>query len=132
MSIHKGYILSALILPVLLAGCERAVSFNDQVMPILQASCVSCHSGSGEGAQLTELNLTSYAQVMQGTRLGAIVVPGSAASSTLYLVIDHKVDTKIQMPPHHDDKFPQGEGEPLSSDEIATIKRWIDEGAKNN
>jgi len=132
MLIKKCGIVSALILPVLLTGCERAVSFESQVMPILQASCVSCHSGSGEGTLLTELKLTNYAQVMQGTRLGAIVVPGSAASSTLYLVIDHKVDTKIQMPPHHDDKFPQGEGKPLSGDQVATIKQWIDEGAKNN
>ncbi|RTR31160.1 c-type cytochrome domain-containing protein [Shewanella atlantica] len=132
MSIKKGCILSALILPALLTGCERPVSFESDVMPILQASCVSCHSGSGEGIQLTELNLTSYGQVMQGTKLGEIVVPGSAASSTLYLVIDHKVDTKIQMPPHHDDKFPQGEGKPLSTEQIAAIKRWIDEGAKNN
>lgn len=132
MFINKGYILSALILPVLLTGCERAVSFENQVMPILQTSCVSCHSGEGEGAQQTKLLLTSYAQIMQGTRLGAVVVPGSAVSSTLYLVIDHKVDTKIQMPPHHDDKFPQGQGKPLGSDQITTIKQWIDEGAKNN
>ncbi|ABV35250.1 conserved hypothetical protein [Shewanella sediminis HAW-EB3] len=132
MLIKKCGVVSALILPVLLTGCERAVSFDSQVMPILQASCVSCHSGSGEGTQQTELKLTNYAQLMQGTRLGAVVVPGSAASSTLYLVIDHKVDTKIQMPPHHDDKYPQGQGEPLSSDQITTIKQWIDEGAKNN
>ena len=132
MLIKKCGIVSALILLVLLTGCERAVSFESQVMPILQASCVSCHSGAGEGTQRTELMLTNYARLMQGTRHGAVVVPGSAASSTLYLVIDHKVDTKIQMPPHHDDKFPQGEGKPLSSDQIATIKQWIDEGAKNN
>lgn len=132
MLIKKCGIVSALILPVLLTGCERAVSFESQVMPILQASCVSCHSASGEGAQQTELKLTNYAQVMLGTRLGAVVVPGSAASSTLYLVIDHKVDTKIQMPPHHDDKYPQGQGKPLNSDQITTIKQWIDEGAKNN
>ncbi|KIO35874.1 c-type cytochrome domain-containing protein [Shewanella sp. cp20] len=131
-SIDRRLLLVAALATTALLGCERPVSFSSQVQPILNASCISCHAGAGEGMAKTHLALDSYEGVMRGTQLGPVVVPGSAASSTLYLAIDHKVDSKIQMPPHHSDKFAQGEGKPLSSEQIATIKRWIDEGAKQN
>ncbi|QSX37960.1 c-type cytochrome domain-containing protein [Shewanella sedimentimangrovi] len=116
---------------VVLSGCSRQVSYQEEVLPILRTSCFSCHV-AGEGAQNAGLILNSYSSMMAGTKMGPVVVPGSAASSTLYLVISHNVDPKIQMPPHHDDKMAQGQGEPLSMEQIDTIKLWIDQGAKNN
>jgi len=37
----------------------------------------------------------------------------------------------IQMPPHHNTPTDSNLG-PLSRDTIATVKNWIDQGAKNN
>ena len=126
-------IISIATILVLVVGCSgsRQVSFKSEVQPIFKASCISCHD-SGEGSQNSGLVLNSYESLMKGTKLGPVVEPESAISSTLYLVISHKVDSKIQMPPHHHDKYAIGEGEPLSEEQIETIKIWLDQGAKNN
>lgn len=132
MSKNNFLLISILTIPILVSGCSRPVKFQNEILPILQDSCVSCHSTEGEGIKDAGLDLTNYESLMAGTNFGPIVSPGSAISSTLYLVIAHKVDSKIQMPPHHHDKFPMGEGEPLTLAQIELIESWIDEGALNN
>lgn len=116
----------------LLSGCERKVSFSADVQPVLAANCVGCHSGYAEGETSTGLNVTDYASLMHGTRLGQVVEPGSAASSTLYLVVSGESAPEIQMPPHHEESLAEGRGAPLEKDEVQLIKDWIDQGAKNN
>jgi hypothetical protein len=118
--------------PTLLAGCERQVSFSEDVQPVLAAHCAGCHSGYAEGEATTGLNVTDYASLMHGTRLGQVIEPGSAASSTLYLVISGEASPEIQMPPHHEEAMAEGRGAPLDRDEVRLIRDWIDQGAKNN
>lgn len=115
-----------------LSGCERQVSFSEDVRPVLAANCAGCHSGYAEGETSTGLNVTDYASLMHGTRLGEVVVPGSAASSTLYLVVSGESAPEIQMPPHHEESLAQGRGAPLDRAEVQLIRDWIDQGAKNN
>ena len=115
-----------------LSGCERQVSFSGDVQPVLAAHCAGCHSGYAEGEASTGLNVTDYASLMHGTRLGQVVEPGSAASSTLYLVISGETSPEIQMPPHHEEALADGRGAPLDRDQVRLIKDWIDQGAKNN
>ena len=132
MSKNQLLWISFIMIAGILSGCSRSVSFQDSVLPILQESCVQCHNTGGEGIKMTGLVLKDYDGVMKGTKLGPVVVPGSAESSTLYLVISHKVDSKIQMPPHHSDKYPTGEGKPLTPEQIQIFEEWINEGAQNN
>lgn len=115
-----------------LTGCERQVSFSQDVQPILAANCAGCHSGYAEGETSTGLNVTDYASLMHGTRLGEVVVPGSAASSTLYLVVSGESAPEIQMPPHHEESLAQGRGAPLDKSEVQLIRDWIDQGARDN
>jgi len=115
-----------------LSGCERQVSFSEDVQPVLAANCAGCHSGYAEGETSTGLNVTDYASLMHGTRLGEVVVPGSAASSTLYLVVSGESAPEIQMPPHHEESLAEGRGAPLDKGEVQLIKDWIEQGAKNN
>lgn len=115
-----------------LAGCDRQVSFSKDIQPMLKANCAACHSGFAEGEAATGLNVTDYESLMQGTRMGAVVVPGSAASSSLYLVVAGKTAPEIQMPPHHEDAFAKGRGAPLTDKQVALLKDWIDQGAANN
>mgnify|MGYP000329856347 CR=1 FL=1 len=49
MSIHILAKSSLVIAASLLVGCSEKVGFDTDVMPILDAFCTSCHSGSGEG-----------------------------------------------------------------------------------
>ncbi len=130
-TIRTGTLLLALAL--FLAGCGRGdVSYADDVKPIFDRYCISCHSGSGEGANVSEYLMTSYDEVMKGTKFGKVVVPGSRMSSSLFLVIAGKTAPEIRMPPHNDESFAQGRGVMLSADAIETIGLWIDQGARNN
>ena len=117
---------------LVISGCGRQVSFEKEVMPILSSSCLSCHDGSGEGSSESGFNVNSYADLMGGTKFGDVIVPGDSASSTIYRLVGHKASPSIQMPPHHDSTKASTKLKPLSSQEIETIKLWIDQGAQNN
>lgn len=130
LSTHK--FLYFLAIAVFSAGCSQDVSYKNDVDPILQANCLSCHDGKGEGIEASGFSVKSYDDLMKGTRAGQVVVPGDSLSSTLYRLIDHQADPKIQMPPHHDQAVASGKMSSLSGAQINTIKAWIDQGAKNN
>ena len=117
---------------LIIVSCGLPVSFNKDIQPILAANCLECHDGSGEGSSASGFNVQTYDSVMSGTKFGAVIIPGSSESSTLYRMVAHKVDPKIQMPPHHDKSLASGRQEPLTSRQIELIQKWIDQGAKNN
>ena len=124
--------VSSFALCIGLLGCERQISFADDVQPILRASCIECHNPSAEGFAASGFSLVDYDSTMKGTKFGAVVIAGSSISSTLYLVIAGKTSPEIQMPPHHESSLAEGRGYPLSKDQIEIIGTWIDQGAKNN
>ena len=123
-----------LLIPVfLMSGCGQGeVSFADDIQPIIAKSCISCHSGVGEGATATEYLMVDYDSVMKGTQFGPVIVPGSRMSSSLYLVVAGKTSPEIRMPPHNDESFAEGRGVMLSANAVETIGLWIDQGAQNN
>ena len=114
------------------SGCSKEVSYNQDIKPIITASCIECHDGKGEGSEESGLILVTYDDLMQGTKFGQVVVPGDSESSTFYRLIAHKADPKIQMPPHHKDSLASRRMKPLEDAQIKIIKVWIDQGAKNN
>lgn len=114
-------VLSAFL--VLGTGCTREVSFKQDVFPILSENCLSCHKAGGEGLVKSGLNMESYEGLMKGTKLGPIVVAGSAVSSTLVLLIERQAHPSINMPK---DK------PPIAAGQIKIIRQWIDQGARNN
>ena len=117
---------------VAVTGCSRDVSFQKDISPILQTSCISCHNGTGEGVAKSEFSAKDYDSIMKGTKLGPVIVAGSSESSTLYRLIAHKADQAVQMPPHHGQSLAEGRMNPLSKEKIELIKLWIDQGARNN
>ena len=124
--------LATLTLCAGLIGCDREVSYSEEVQPLLISACVVCHSESTEGYEASGFSLADYDSVMKGTNFGQVVVPGSRMSSSLYLVVAHKTAPEIHMPPHHDDALAEGRGVSLTDEQIEMIGAWIDEGAKNN
>lgn len=120
-------------LSVQLTACARnEVSFSADVQPILQASCLECHDGTGEGIAASGFSVVDYAAVMKGTALGPVVVAGSSMSSALYLVVAGKTAPEIRMPPHHSESFAEGRGTQLSASQIEIVAGWIDQGARDN
>jgi len=114
-------VLSAFL--VLGAGCTREVSFKQDVLPILTENCLSCHKPGAEGYTASGFSVESHEVVMKGTKLGPVVSAGSHAGSTLVLLLEHKAHPSINMPK---DKLPLPEGK------IDIIRKWIDQGARNN
>jgi uncharacterized membrane protein len=118
--------LSPILLVSSLTACnsQKQVSFKADVAPILQARCMECHNKDGEGFKASGLNFETYADVMKGTRFGPVIKAGDSVSSTLMRLIEGKADPSINMP--------HGNREPLTAQEIQTIKSWINAGAMDN
>lgn len=97
-----------------------AGSYSRDIQPIFDQYCVSCH-----GAAVAEngLRLDSYANVMKGTTIGAVVIPGSPATSTLLTVTQGTAAPQIQMP-HNARK--------LTANRIENIRLWIQAGASSD
>ena len=90
------------------------VDFGRDVLPIFRQNCFECH---GPAQQMNGMRLDRRSSVfMNGRRR---VVPGSIENSFLYYKL---TGTKfgMQMPPTG----------PLSPQQIATIKAWIEQGAE--
>lgn len=114
------------IAPVVKQVCaaDAPVSFSEDVLPLLQWRCASCHQPpNGEGYVKAGVDLTSYAGVMKGTKFGPMVIPGDADSSNLMMLLDWRVAPEIRMP--HGKKK-------LSTCDRDMIRHWIWEGAKDN
>jgi len=122
-------VMATLASCLVLCACDRSPTYSRDIQPILQANCTACHSGSGEGLAASGLDLGTYEGLMRGTRLGRVVVPGGSEASSLYLVVAHKTDPKIQMPPHHPESLAEGRGGTLTGAEVEAIRAWIDAGA---
>lgn len=101
----------------------RKVSFVEDVGPILQKHCAECHVAGGQGARASGFRMDSYQSIMDGTRFGPVVEPGSAMTSSLYLLVSGKGELTISMP--------HGKA-PLSAEEVETIRVWIENGAAEN
>ena len=128
--IRSVVIISAM--PFIGISCSLPVSYNKDINPILVANCLECHDGSGEGSSTSGFSVQTYGSVMKGTKYGPVIVPGSSTSSSLYRMVAHEVDPKIQMPPHHDEALAKGREDALTPRQIEFIEKWIDQGAKNN
>lgn len=132
MSPSKLFITCVVAACAGLVGCERQVSYTEDVQPVLFGSCLQCHDRASEGYEASGFSLDNYDAVMKGTNFGPVIVAGSPESSSLYLVIAHKTASEIHMPPHTDDALAEGRGVSLSDEQIETIRLWIAQGALNN
>jgi uncharacterized membrane protein len=108
------------------AGCARTpeVSFSKDVVPVLDKHCKSCHVPGQPGYVVSGFELGSYETLMKGTQFGPVVLPGDPLTSVLVMLIEGRVDPSLKMP-HGDATTP-------SAEEILTIRRWVEQGAKNN
>lgn len=95
---------------------KDGVDFFRDVQPILEAKCYACHQG---GKAKGGLQLDTRAAALKGGESdGQAIVPGQPAESALM----------IRATADHDEIMPP-KGEPLNRAELATLDRWITEGA---
>ena len=98
------------------------IDYARDIEPILQANCVKCHN---ETKKKGGYRLDAFERVFAAGQSGtAPVMPGKSDESLLVKVIEGRGDFADSiMPP---------KGNPLSFQQIALIRRWIDEGAQSS
>ncbi len=87
----------------------------ESALKILETQCVSCHGAAKVGG----LDLRNREGMLRGGTRGAAVVPGKALESLLIQAVERK--GTLAMPPGK---------KALSEVEVATLRSWIDGGAK--
>src|SRR3954447_4161712 len=98
------------------AKAAAPVDFTKDVQPILKSACYQCH---GPSKQKGKLRLDAKNLAINGGKSGKAIIPGRSDQSALFARITTHDD---------DDRMPQ-DRDPLTADQIATIKAWIDQGA---
>lgn len=96
---------------------KEPVSYEKDVEPILANKCFVCHSGRELNGKL---DLGTYEKLMKGGKKGPPVVAGKSAESLLY-----RLCARLQKP-----VMPPRDETPLTPNELALIKLWIDQGAR--
>lgn len=111
----------------LFAGCSLAsaadtdsVSYHSDIEPIFRAHCQGCHQGAKKGGDFL---MTSHAALLaSGDSDQVAVQPGDPDASYLVELITPEGD-HAEMPQN---------AAPLSSRQIAKIRDWIQQGAKDD
>src|SRR5262249_38636560 len=111
-------LLSMLLILVGLGSGARVVAsepfFTTRIAPVLRKRCVECHNTTRSRGGLS---LASRAALLRGGDQGAVIVPGKSGASRLVELIS---GDKPAMP---------RKGAPLTPEQIADIRKWIDDGA---
>jgi mono/diheme cytochrome c family protein len=98
------------------------VEFTRDIKPLLERSCVACHSGPRAKGGFRMSNRDSL--LKGGNRGEAVIVPGEPGSSPLLRLVQDQVED-LEMPPlAKREKFPA-----LSKEEIEKLNGWISQGA---
>jgi mono/diheme cytochrome c family protein len=94
---------------------DDAPRFETHIAPIFRDHCVKCHNADTTKA---ELDLSSVQGVFKGSESGVIIEPGKLDESLLWDMV------------HEGFMPPEGEGvKPLSEQQLAVIRTWIESGA---
>jgi hypothetical protein len=96
-----------------------AVDYLRDIKPLLSKRCYACHGALKRNAGL---RLDTVGLMRKGGDSGPVITPGNSEESLLTEAISGREGWKMP---------PEGEGTPLSPQEIASVRGWIDGGAKS-
>ena len=97
-------------------AAPEQVDFVRDVRPILEAHCYECH---GSEKQMNGFRLDRRRDAMRGGT-NHVITSGSAAASRLYLrLVGTTYGRRMPL-----------DADPLAPAQIATLQRWIDQGAE--
>jgi hypothetical protein len=126
LTLPGSVVLALLAFPALGAPVQLQgeISYKNDVFPILHDYCLSCHQPGGKGFEKSGLDMRTYQSLMKGTKFGSVIKPGDSFTSIFIQVIEGRVHASIKMP------FGMSGG--LAKDKIEVLKKWVDQGAKDN
>ncbi|MCW5981915.1 MAG: PSD1 domain-containing protein [Bryobacteraceae bacterium] len=93
---------------------EALAFYQSSVQPVLRANCLPCHN---EKNRTSGLAFDNREAILAGGNRGPLVKPDAPGESLLLAAVEQQGDLK--MPP----------GRRLKEDEIASLRRWIEQGA---
>lgn len=93
------------------------IDFTRDIKPILDDSCIRCH---GTEKPRSHYSLDGRDAALKGGRHGVDIIPGQSADSPLIRYVAG-LDPDILMPP-------ADKGRPLTTNQIALLRAWIDQG----
>lgn len=101
------------------------IIYSKHIQPIFENSCggTDCHIGDNAAG----LSLDSWEDLVQGSDVGAMIIPFSAAHSHMF----QQINTDTTLGPVRTPRMPLSL-DPLPVEQVKTIMRWIDEGARND
>ena len=102
-------------------AAEKPVDFDRDVRPIFSDNCFACH-GPDDKRRLAKLRLDTEEGVFADRGGYKIIVPGDPAKSRLV--------ARISAAPQAGRMPPAQTGAGLSEAQVATIRKWIEQGAK--
>ena len=98
------------------SAADERVDYATQIKPLLATKCFACH---GALKQESGLRLDAASLIRTGGDSGPVIVAERSPES---LLIERVTADDERMPP-------EGEGEPLTAEQITLLRRWIDQGA---
>lgn len=101
------------------AAARKGVTFEKDIKPLFEKSCVKCH---GAEKAKGDLRVDSLEATLKGSEHGKAVVPGKLDKSPLLWSVA-RLDPDTAMPP-------EGKADPLTKEQVALIRAWIEQGAK--
>ncbi len=105
------------------ASDKKGLTYANDIKPVIEKSCVKCHSGERPKGKY---RIDSLESAIKGGESGdAAIVPGNSAKSPLVHYISDLVEDMEMPPTEKREKFP-----PLTREQIGLIRAWIDQGAK--
>ncbi|OYW77256.1 MAG: hypothetical protein B7Z37_04980 [Verrucomicrobia bacterium 12-59-8] len=105
------------------AALAADLDYYRDVYPFLKANCISCHNKTTTKA---DLNMETPELMIKGGESGPSIIPGNGAESLLVTASLHTKD--MEMPPPNNKSGAVN----LIPEQIATLKQWIDQGAKGS
>jgi hypothetical protein len=103
------------------SGADAKVSFNREIRPILSEQCFSCH-GFDAKHRKADLRLDTREGALADNDGVRAIIPGDLAKSELWKRLLSQ-DAEEVMPP------PEAHKPKLTAKQLATLRRWIEEGA---
>ena len=109
------------------ASDKKDVTFAKDIQPIFKESCFKCHGAEADVPRPKgKFRLDTLANVMKGGENAPEVTQKDIAKSPLLAAVGRIGDEDDAMPPKDNKaKIP-----PLTKDQVALIRAWIEQGAK--
>jgi WD40 repeat protein len=98
-----------------------AVSFDQEILPLLRKNCLACHSAAERQGGLI---LETPATILKGGDSGPAAIPGKGADSLMLKLAAHQQEPV--MPPEGNDVAALN----LTPEQLGLLQLWIDQGAR--